>query len=84
MTILVVLAALLAFVQVFGLSAKMESLRQQGQSGGEAFTRLHHWSTRQYTVQAILVIGALCFLPAAIARQNDRCATGTSPGSIQA
>lgn len=81
MTLLTVLATLLAFLQTFGLSAKMDALRQQGQSGGPEFTRLHHWSTRQYSVQAILVIGALCFIPAAASGRADRCAIGTAPKS---
>jgi hypothetical protein len=81
MMVLTIVATLLAFAQTYGLSAKMDALRGQGQSGGPAFTSLHHWSTRQYSVQTILVVAALCFLPAAVTGRNDQCAIDTVPGS---
>ncbi len=79
MTWITVLASLLAFAQTFGISSKMDALRNEGQSGGPAFTKLHHLSTTQYMIQTVLVIGALAFLPAAAASRNDRCATGAKP-----
>ena len=70
---LAVLATVLVFVQSFSLSAKMESLRQSGQSGGPEFSTLHHLSTAQYMIQTIFILGALALLPSAITSPDDRC-----------
>lgn len=79
MMVLTLTATALAFVQTFGISARMDALRGQGLSGGPEFNKLHRLSTTEYIVQTVLVIGALALLPAASASSRDLCATDKSP-----
>lgn len=58
------LASILAAVQMFGISPKMDALRDEGKSGGEEFTKLHRVSSAQYMIQMAFVLGAVALLPA--------------------
>lgn len=77
--LLVLLATVLAYGQTFGLSAKMETLRQKGLSGGPEFTDLHHWSTKQYGVQTGMILLALCFVPTASTKRFERIVIDAAP-----
>lgn len=65
------MAAILAFVQVFGISPRMETLRAAGEGSGPAFARLHGVSSVQYLAQTLCLLVATILLPGAIVR-NDR------------
>ena len=54
-----VLAAALAIVQAFYISAKMEGLRLAGAGDGETFKGLHGLSSAQYLLQTALVLTAV-------------------------
>jgi 4-hydroxybenzoate polyprenyltransferase len=62
-------AAALAVAQRTIVSAKMDSLRDSGQSGGDAFRALHGVSSSQYLVQTGLLLAATLTLPAALSRK---------------
>ena len=62
-------AATLAVAQRTIVSAKMDSLREAGQSGGDTFRALHGVSSSQYLVQTGLLLAATLMLPAALSRK---------------
>jgi hypothetical protein len=53
------------------ISSKMEKLREMGQSGSAEFKKLHGYSMVVYVAQAVALLGAGLFLPAAMAKQSD-------------
>ena len=59
-------AATLAVAQTTIVSAKMDRLRAEGQSGGDTFRSLHGVSSSQYLVQTTLLLVACGLLPAAL------------------
>ena len=79
MMYLTLAALLLACVQTFVISSKMDALRGQGLSGGPEFNKLHRLSTTEYVIQTILVVAALALLPAASASSRDLCAIEKAP-----
>ena len=62
-------AATLAVAQRTIVSAKMDSLRESGQSGGDTFRALHGLSSSQYLVQTGLLLAATLTLPVALAKR---------------
>lgn len=72
-------AAVLAVAQRTIVSAKMDALREAGQSGGDQFRMLHGVSSSQYLVQTGLLLAATLLLPAALSRSDSAPSAGT-PG----
>jgi hypothetical protein len=62
-------AATLTVAQRTIVSAKMDSLREAGQSGGDTFRSLHGVSSSQYLVQTGLLLAATLTLPGALSRK---------------
>lgn len=61
-------AAILAVAQTTLVSARMDALRAEGQSGNDTFRTLHGVSSSQYLVQTALLLAAGATLPAALRR----------------
>lgn len=61
---LTLVASILAAVQMFAISSKMDALRAQNLGGGPEFTKLHRVSSTQYLLQMAFVLGAVALLPA--------------------
>lgn len=79
MIALVGLASVLAFTQTFIISAKMDAIRERGESGGPAFKQLHGVSSTQYLIQTALVLGSVALLPTAITGRRDPSALPAHP-----
>ena len=63
---LLLLAAIGIMISALAIRPRMEDLRQQGQSAGAAFHRLHKLSEAVYMGQAMALLVAGAILPAAL------------------
>ena len=77
---LLAVAATLAVMQTTIVSARMERLRADGLSSGDAFRTLHRASSSQYLVQTALLLTSCALLPAALRDLPRSRYAGRGPG----